>query len=627
MRRRIEVALAVVLVGLGVGLYLGLRGDDVAPEPEARTEEPRREDSVRRPRGTSHLADRVRAPRQPLRLSPTHVREAAEEIHGAFAGEVRSHADDAPVADAELTFEHAGATFSTRTTGEGRFFLRPPEAGTYSLAAVTAEGFQPFAPAWGHSPRSFTAIPRRVVEGIVIHLVPQARYLVEVVSAEGEPVEGAEVTLRSLDDAALVRTDAAATTDVRGEAEIDAVDDAIVEARHPDHGVGRARVNLRAQIERTVRVRFDPRRSDTFAADDAIAGVVRDEAGHPVADALVAARHHRGGERALHPNASALTDAEGRFRLEGLDAGRYALRAAAEGHGPGDARGVEVGREDVEIVLGSEGRIRGRVAGAEGPASGFAVVVERMAGELEAHHAGSVAEYDPEGRFEIEGLASGRYRVTATAPGAAPAEATTEVRAGSTSDVGTLELGAAGSVRGLITSRELPVVGARVRLEGRLGNADLPTSQSATTDASGTFVLGGLAPGRRSLVVVAEDHHARIQSGVVVTAGTETQLEIALRPLEEDEEPSLELAGIGARLGARGDDLFIWGIVDGGGAQAAGLARRDQVLAVDGVPVSDLGFQGAIERIRGPEGSEVVLTVRRGEEELVFRVRRVLIRT
>ena len=39
-------------------------------------------------------------------------------------------------------------------------------------------------------------------------------------------------------------------------------------------------------------------------------------------------------------------------------------------------------------------------------------------------------------------------------------------------------------------------------------------------------------------------------------------------------------------------------------------------MAVDGVPVTALGFQGTIEHIRGPEGTAVRLEVRRGETEL-----------
>jgi C-terminal processing protease CtpA/Prc len=66
-------------------------------------------------------------------------------------------------------------------------------------------------------------------------------------------------------------------------------------------------------------------------------------------------------------------------------------------------------------------------------------------------------------------------------------------------------------------------------------------------------------------------------------------------------------------LAAQGDALVIGRVLEGGGAAEVGLAVGDAVLAVDGVPVQTLGFQGSIEWIRGPEGSTVRLTVRRGD--------------
>jgi carboxyl-terminal processing protease len=41
----------------------------------------------------------------------------------------------------------------------------------------------------------------------------------------------------------------------------------------------------------------------------------------------------------------------------------------------------------------------------------------------------------------------------------------------------------------------------------------------------------------------------------------------------------------------------------------------DAILAIDGAPAAALGFEGAVERIRGAEGSVVQLSVRRGAGE------------
>jgi C-terminal processing protease CtpA/Prc len=88
----------------------------------------------------------------------------------------------------------------------------------------------------------------------------------------------------------------------------------------------------------------------------------------------------------------------------------------------------------------------------------------------------------------------------------------------------------------------------------------------------------------------------------------------------------VDLAGIGAVLAARGEGLAVAQVVAGGGAAEAGLARGDLVLRVEGRPVVALGMEGAIDTIRGPEGSTVLLTVRRGDRTFDVRVPRRLVR-
>jgi C-terminal processing protease CtpA/Prc len=88
-------------------------------------------------------------------------------------------------------------------------------------------------------------------------------------------------------------------------------------------------------------------------------------------------------------------------------------------------------------------------------------------------------------------------------------------------------------------------------------------------------------------------------------------IRVELEATREGEAPKLELAGIGAQLEGVDDGLLIKMVVPGGGAEAAGLVVGDVLLAVDGATVLELGFDGAIQRIRGPEGTTVRLAVRR----------------
>jgi C-terminal processing protease CtpA/Prc len=56
------------------------------------------------------------------------------------------------------------------------------------------------------------------------------------------------------------------------------------------------------------------------------------------------------------------------------------------------------------------------------------------------------------------------------------------------------------------------------------------------------------------------------------------------------------------------------------------MARGDLILAVDGRAVAELGLGPAIEAIRGPEGTRVLLRLQRGERTVELVVPRRLVR-
>jgi len=118
-----------------------------------------------------------------------------------------------------------------------------------------------------------------------------------------------------------------------------------------------------------------------------------------------------------------------------------------------------------------------------------------------------------------------------------------------------------------------------------------------------------------SLLVSADGHHARIVGGIEVRDGDVIgPVEVRLSPVAEGEDPRVELAGIGATLERRGRSVLrITAVLPGGGAAEAGLLPGDEVLSVEGRPISELGFGRAVDLIRGPEDTRVRLVVRRGE--------------
>ena len=86
------------------------------------------------------------------------------------------------------------------------------------------------------------------------------------------------------------------------------------------------------------------------------------------------------------------------------------------------------------------------------------------------------------------------------------------------------------------------------------------------------------------------------------------------------------ISGIGAQVEYKDGYLTIVSPLRGSPAEDAGLKPGDQILSVDGFNIVDIGFLEAVERVRGPKGSEAKLHVRRDGIEFDLLVRRDVIK-
>lgn len=542
---------------------------------------------------------------------------------GAFEGRVVSVTSGEGVAGAELTFERLGAAFLARADSQGAFEFVPSAEGVYRLAAVTSPGFLPFAPEWEHSPIALTALRGQRIRELTFFLTPLVRYQGLVVDPSGAPVPRAQVRLLDSADTelALAPIAEAFESDAKGEFAFQAPDDALLEARHPDFSPGRARLDFAAQVSHRLTLKLEPKDAEP-KAPLSLGGHVRDAQGGSFAGARVQVLFNGTGE---HPEPAAVSGPDGEFELRGLDPGRYRVVAWADGLAPATAMDVPAGTTDLVLELLAASRVRGTVRAKSGgaPVAAFTVVLFQRRGPIARDRFAQVSVADPSGTYVIAGVPAGAYAVVAAANGFSPSsEVAVDVPEAPAADVvADLQLASGGAVKGLVRDEasKQALAGAVVSTEGSVAGASaLPLLASARTDATGAFELRGLAQGQRSITVAAADHNGRIVGGLDVRDGvTLGPLTIELSKVKEGEAPQLELVGVGAVLFAKGDAMVIEQVLPGGGAAEAGLIAGDAIVEIEGVPAAELGFAGSIEKIRGPEGTSVLLQVRRPGEGAV----------
>lgn len=419
------------------------------------------------------------------------------------------------------------------TDAEGRFELSPATPGPITVVARAADG---------RAGEVTVEVGPDGADDVVIRLEERATVRGTVRSTTGEPVAQASVSLRRrrAPGAPQVRltingrdmgVDMGTTTEegrfeiagiATGDYEVAVVD------RHGEplplrsgltvgeDGTGALAVTGAGELDGVDLV--------VDAHDGVIRGTVRTADGDPVPDAWVQAtllpdalepepppperdgpseRHEMrmivdgGGGSGAETRPPVLTDEEGRFEIVGLRDARYEL--VAEGGG-GGRRATAIARpgDEVALALADLGGIEGVVTLDGQPLERFAVRVEGPTSR-------SRQVRDGGGRFSLDRLEPGTYRLVVTAPdGSGRAEVTVGAGETVTRDV---VLEHAVTVRGRILDREgKPIAGAMVMIgDGEAGRLSIERTDDApppSTDEEGRFEVT-CAAGPRGLLAAS----------------------------------------------------------------------------------------------------------------------------
>jgi hypothetical protein len=285
----------------------------------------------------------------------------------------------------------------------------------------------------------------------------------------------------------------------------------------------------------------------------AIAGIVVDDHGAPLADARVATflamKVPMLGDLADQIGADALakatadgvrTAADGRFRLDGVDpAAPCTVIAAHEGFVAATAREVAVGRTDVRLELQPAAALTGRAVAAESeaPLPDFVAEVQTTMFLTITRPVQRVpVRGAAEGAFRIDGLPTGSFTLVLAAEGRPETRSTIALRAGQTTDVGAVRVSRGAAVRGVVRDADGNRIPRALVQPSRGGLADNPAmallqppSTSTRTDDHGEFALVDLPPGRQQLIASAEGFASGKSERLVLAAAAEvTGVEIVL---------------------------------------------------------------------------------------------------
>lgn len=407
---------------------------------------------------------------------------------GASVAGIVVDASGKPVPSVFVSATVPNGTFDVleSTQADGTFLLKGLRAGAYELRA------EPMGSSWSttsEAPREVTLEKGEALTGvrIVISAAPEGVIAGRITNARGEPVAEASVNANALtaEAHAFVESGADGRYGLR------------VEEGYP-YELSVFHHRYSSQEREDV---FPGDTSVDFVLDGfgSVEGRVVDAVtGRPITQFEVA-HETEFLDVASFPLAGAVTvyNAEGRFRLDGVDAGEAVVFARAAGYAPGSQQVLDVRPDEVvsgvEIRLPAGATVEGVVRNEKGvpvpgariyTAGGMVLWLVEMGGEEVR------ATSDAEGRFTLDSLGERDTVLSAAHPDYATSTVEVHLEAGKTQWV-EMVMARGGSIEGIVAANGVPLAAQDVFVHSE----DMCDLQSATTNAEGYYLIANVPPG------------------------------------------------------------------------------------------------------------------------------------
>ena len=351
--------------------------------------------------------------------------------------------------------------------------------------------------------------------------------------------------------------------------------------------------------------------SAVTTADGPITGMVLDPDGKPLKGAFIGC-DDRDKELATS------TDEGGHFKLAAQASGCLAVSHHPD-FTPSERTALLAGRENI-IRLRAAGGIDGVVVDDKGnPLASYLIAIESFAGSGESAEtippSGQARTVqDAKGAFLIEGLMPGKYVLAVSAEGRPPTRsAQIEVEAARITHHVRIVLGKGALLTGKVTDAvtRKPIAGAIVTLDAltsTTANGILP----GRSDEAGTYALEGVPAGPFSIRVASDLYRTRTISGLTTHNGAPLKQDVDLT-LHGDAGAEAEMMGVGAILVQEPGGVAVTWLMPIGPAAHAGMQVGDVIFRIDGIDALPLPMSDCVQRLRGPEGTQVSVVVLRGD--------------